>query len=328
MDINQIRSFLAVTQTLNFNNAAKESGVPQSTISRQISELEHQLGVPLFYRTRRKVELTAEGRTFLPYAQEMLEASQLGARAVRQLHTGGRGRLAIATVVTGGTFLTGCLREFGQAYPNVVVDIRCVSSGGALQNEGEDPYDFHLLHADMLPESGDFDTLLTHSDQLCVVAAKGFLRGCKTAEDSNTGKNGGGADKTGNSGISEGSGDAAEWSPRALGRERMILLSEEESPILYMMVRNYFHARRVVPNVVNESGDVRAVLLAVAAGLGVTVLPSELTLAAPPGAVEVLPLPDMDEPLVYAAAWKRALCNPAARLFLDVLRRHAAPELQ
>lgn len=76
MDLNQIRSFLAVTQTLNFTNAAKQNGVPQSTISRQISDLESQLNVRLFYRTKRDVQLTEEGRTFLPYAIEMLDAAK------------------------------------------------------------------------------------------------------------------------------------------------------------------------------------------------------------------------------------------------------------
>ena len=95
MDLNQIRSFLAVTQTLNFTNAARQNGVPQSTISRQISDLESQLGVRLFYRTRRDVQLTQEGRTFLPYALEMMEASQKGAFAVRQLRDGAAGRLSL-----------------------------------------------------------------------------------------------------------------------------------------------------------------------------------------------------------------------------------------
>ena len=66
MHLNQIKSFITVSQVLNFTNAARQNGVPQSTISRQINDLEQQLGVKLFYRTRRDVRLTQEGRAFLP----------------------------------------------------------------------------------------------------------------------------------------------------------------------------------------------------------------------------------------------------------------------
>ena len=76
MNLNQIKSFLSVSQTLNFTNAAKQNDVPQSTISRQIHDLEQQLGVKLFYRTKRDVRLTEEGRTFLPYAKEILDAAK------------------------------------------------------------------------------------------------------------------------------------------------------------------------------------------------------------------------------------------------------------
>ena len=88
MHLNQIKSFLTVSKMLNFTNAARQNGVPQSTISRQISDLEQQLGVRLFYRTKRDVRLTEEGRTFIPYAQEILDAARKGSYAVKQLHDG------------------------------------------------------------------------------------------------------------------------------------------------------------------------------------------------------------------------------------------------
>ncbi len=294
MDLNQIRSFLAVTQTLNFTNAARQNGVPQSTISRQINDLETHLGVKLFYRTKRNVELTGEGRTFLPYALEMMEASRKGAQAVRQLHEGGSGRLAISTVATSGAFLSDCLREFGRRYPQVVVDITYVSSGDALQDEGQDPFDFHFLYGDMLPEAEDFDTLVTHTDELCLVVPRGHP-------------------------LSRGG-----WEPSALNGEKFILVTEEESPILYMLAQNYFRTCRISPNVVNESDSVRSVLLSVSAGLGVTLLPSSQPKEIMRSWLDILPLPDMEEPITYAMAWKKSLLNPAAKLFLDVVREQLA----
>lgn len=294
MDLNQIRSFLAVTQTLNFTNAARQNGVPQSTISRQISDLEEQLGVKLFYRTRRNVQLTEEGRTFLPYALEMMEAARKGTQAVRQLHDGGKGRLAIATIATSGVFLAECLREFGQRYPDVVVDITYVSSGDAMQDEGQDPFDFHFIHGDMLPESEDYDSLVTHTDDLCLVVPKGH----RLAKQ--------------------------EWDFPELKAEKFILVSESESPILYMLVQNYFRACRLSPTVVNESDNVRAVLLSVSAGLGITILPSSQPREFMRDSLDILPLPGMEEPITYALTWKKALLNPAASLFLEIVRKHCS----
>ena len=57
MHLNQIKSFITVSQVLNFTNAARQNGVPQSTISRQINDLEQQLGVRRvvrFYHMRRR----------------------------------------------------------------------------------------------------------------------------------------------------------------------------------------------------------------------------------------------------------------------------------
>ncbi len=204
MDLNQIRSFITVAQTLNFTAAARQNGVPQSTISRQISDLEKQLNVQLFFRTRRDVQLTEEGHVFLPYAQEIMNAAKHGANAVRQLHTGAAGRLSIATVNTSTAFLAQCLRQFGQKYPDIIVNVDYVSSGEALQIEHEDPYDFHFIHRDMLGDGEDFDYLVTHQDTLSLVVPKGHpLVGQRP--------------------------DGA-----ALQNEKFILVTEQESPILHM----------------------------------------------------------------------------------------------
>lgn len=283
MDLNQIRSFLAVSQTLNFTNAAKQNGVPQSTISRQINDLERQLNVRLFYRTKRNVQLTEEGRTFLPYAIEMVEASQKGAFAVRQLHEGAEGRLSIATIDTSGAFLADCLREFGRTYPEIVVDITFVSCGDALLDEGRDPYDFHFTHEDLLPDNEVFDTLVTHTDQLCVVHHR-----------------------------------EREVSLDRLQDQRFILVSENESPILYMQVMDYFRSRRFAPNIWLESDSVRAVLLSVSADLGVTILPASQPREVMRDTLGSIPL---DLEIAYGVAWKKSLLNPAAQLFLEIIRR-------
>lgn len=294
MNLNQIKSFLSVCQTLNFTKAAKQNGVPQSTISRQINDLEQQLGVKLFYRTKRDVHLTEEGRTFLPYAREILEAATKGTYAVKQLHDGARGRLAIATVATSDTFLANCLRIFGQRYPDVVVDITYISWGDALLDEGKDLYDFHFLYLDMLPDSDEFDSIITHTDPLGLVVPKGH-RLCNCKPDASS-----------------------------MQKERFILVSEEDNPILYMQAMNYCRTHRFSPHVVNQFNDIRAVMLSISAGLGISILPLSLCGEVESSALEVIPIDDLNASITCVAAWKRFLLNPAAVLFLGIIHEHAA----
>lgn len=290
LDLNQVNNFLSVAQTLSFSGAARRNGVPQSTVSRHISDLESELGVKLFYRTKRDVKLTGEGRAFLPYAKEMLETARKANRIVKQLHDGGQGRLSIATVVTSSTALCACLREFSKRYPDILVDITYVSAVEPEWEEREDRYDFHFLNLDLLPEGDDFDYLVTHTDHLAVVTPKGHPL----------------------------SGIPLDFS--ALKSEKFIVLSEEENPLLYMQILDVCRAHHFTPQIVSRFDTVQSTLLSVGAGLGVSMLPLAIPQIIFPSLVDAIPIDDMDTSITYVAAWKKEMLNPAAVLFLDVMR--------
>ena len=76
MELRQLRYFVAVADTLNFSRAAESLYVSQSALSKQISELEQELGVSLFDRDRRNVSLTAAGQLLLPEAKDILIRSE------------------------------------------------------------------------------------------------------------------------------------------------------------------------------------------------------------------------------------------------------------
>lgn len=330
MHLNQIKSFITVSQVLNFTNAARQNGVPQSTISRQINDLEQQLGVKLFYRTRRDVRLTQEGRAFLPYAQEILDAAKKGAFAVKQLHEGAEGRLSIATIDDSDRFLTQCLREFSRKYPGIVVDLTYVSHGEPLQSEVDDPYDFHFHYLDMIPDSEEYEVMETHTSQLCFVSPKRDDGGASGAagkyDASGQPSAAGGSDAAGDPKSAVEPGTAAspdnDLDPVTLPREKFILISEEENPILYMQVMNYCQTHRFTPQIANRFSDVKSVLLSVGAGLGISILPAEvaaIVASLPETEIQVTPIDDESYAITCAVAWKKSLLNPAAELFLRVM---------
>ena len=324
MHLNQIQSFLTVSKTLNFTGAARQLGVPQSTISRQINDLESQLGVRLFYRTKRDVQLTDEGRVFLPYAQEIADAARKGSFAVRQLHEGAAGRLSIAAVPASQSFLSGALSAFHESYPDISIDITPLSGGVSLMDDADAPYDFWFLYRDMLPDPENFEYLHTHREPLCIARRPAVVTGAKAGSAAD--KKGGAATnaKAGSSaGAKAGSakkGPTPEWpDPAELSSESFIMLSEEEDPILYMQTINYCRTHRFTPKIENSFEDLSSVLLSVSAGLGISILPESVLRRAPEGSIEAIPIPDDSYYLDCIAVWRPSLLNPAASLFLKII---------
>ena len=305
MHLNQIKSFITVSQVLNFTNAARQNGVPQSTISRQINDLEQQLGVKLFYRTKRNVRLTQEGWAFLPYAQEILDAAKKGAFAVRQLHEGAEGRLSIATIDDSDQFLAMCLQEFSRKYPGIIVDLTYVSHGEPLQSEVDDPYDFHFHYLDMIPDSEEYEIRETHTTQLCFVSSKTAHTDMAKPDDSTDFVDG--------------------FDFSSLPHQKFILISEEENPILYMQIMNYCQTHRFTPQIANRFSDIKSVLLSVGSGLGISILPlktADILSALPQTGIQVTPIGDESYAITCAVAWKKSLLNPAAELFLQIMEEH------
>lgn len=121
--IRQLEAFLAVAKTHGFTEAAAQLYLTQPTLSSQIQRLEQTLGLPLFLRSTRKVELTDAGRDFYPIAEQVVCRLTKGMKELQAMAEGKQGRITFAALLTvGASLIPAAMNAFSQRYPDVTVE--------------------------------------------------------------------------------------------------------------------------------------------------------------------------------------------------------------
>lgn len=125
MELRHLRYFVAVAEELHFGRAAERLLVAQPSLSRQIRQLEGELGVALLERTSRRVELTAAGRVFHDRALATLAQADEAGGAARRASAGQVGRLAVGFVASVAVeVLPDVVAEHRRQRPEVALHLR------------------------------------------------------------------------------------------------------------------------------------------------------------------------------------------------------------
>ncbi|MFG3142526.1 LysR family transcriptional regulator [Streptomyces sp. NPDC048211] len=118
MDLEAVRTFVAVADAGQFQEAAADLALTQQAVSKRIAVLEKNLGVRLFTRTARGAELTIDGQAFLPQARELLRVAERAVASVRP----GRRPLRV-DVIASRSAQAGLMRGFHRAHPDIELDV-------------------------------------------------------------------------------------------------------------------------------------------------------------------------------------------------------------
>src|SRR5919205_1933011 len=124
MTLQQLTYFVAAAEHGSFSAAADALHMAQPSLSEQIRRLEAELGVSLFARTGRRLELTEAGRLLVPHAERTLDAAREASESVREVRDVRGGTVAFGTFGSAHHYLlVGLVQEFRARHPSVRVRV-------------------------------------------------------------------------------------------------------------------------------------------------------------------------------------------------------------
>jgi len=295
MELRHLKYFVAVAEELHFRRAAERLHVAQPAVSEQIRKLEAELGVRLLARDQRSVALTPAGAAMLDEARRVLRQADEAQRAARQAHHRVLGRLRLGYLPdTVPRALPALLRRFATVAPGIEVALQTGAARSLLEDVREERIDLAVV---------------------CLPAPLAGLRAITLAREQAV------------VAVPEGHPCAAqpEIALSGLANTRFVQLARPINPAFYDAVLGACGAAGISPSLVEiPEPAVDHVLLAVACGTGVAVLPAsvEARFAAP--GVRFIPLAP-PAPSYEVAILARPEPTTTTAAFLRLARRGEAP---
>jgi DNA-binding transcriptional LysR family regulator len=293
MELRHLRYFLMIAQTENVRRAARNLHITQPAITRQLRDLEEELGIDLFERLPRGLKLSAAGRTYQEdVARIMIAIDQARERAIR-VAAGEQGLLRIGYLEISAW--KGVVPETFQHYTrkHPAMRVKLVPGNTARQYEllrnGEIDGGFVYPFAD-LPDGCEAVTV-RECNIVLAIPASWSNRFCAPVK------------------------------ARSLDALPFIGFHREEHPAYYDHLMATCGAAGITLKIVQLARDEGAVLSLVCAGIGVAIVNDANRDRAPAG-VRFLPLADCSLPLKLHFAWRSDNRNPALPAFVRMIREH------
>jgi LysR family transcriptional regulator, benzoate and cis,cis-muconate-responsive activator of ben and cat genes len=295
MELRHLRYFLAAAETENVSRAALKLHVSQPALSRQIRDLEAELGFPLFERSAKSVRLTEAGKTFLTEARAVLERSVEAVQRARTVAAGGGGELHVGYAPSPTVrLIPATLRAFQTQLPGVRVKLHDLSTEEMLAGLRE-----HKLQVAFVVRPNramlrglHFEELMR--DTMCLAVPPGHALARKRSV-----------------------------ALAQVARQPLVIFSRKEYPEYLEYIETLFARVNARPHVAQEHDSSASLIAAIETGAGLALVPQSFACSAGPR-LKLLTLIPPGDPLVIGTVWLKEAQSPMAKALCDAARQAAA----
>jgi len=292
MELRHLRYFVAAAEDLNISRAAARLRVSQPPLSRQIHDLEDEIGTQLFDRSNKKLKLTLAGEYFLQEAKKILSHAQRATRVAKSVAAGQAGQITIAFLSPlGGMFLPPVIRAFRGKFPLVDVDLVEMTPRKQLDALLDNQVDLGFVAKAEVESANEFAFEPVMDVELRLALALEHplskLRRIPVAK---------------------------------LEEERLILFKRSAAPATHDLLLRLCRSAGFEPNIVKQSDRPQSILDLVAAGVGVSILP-ELFQRYQADLV-MRPLIPRPPKISLCMVWRQNDTSAALHAFRAMIRRH------
>lgn len=295
MDIRQLKYFMTIAQEGQVTRAAKLLNMEQPPLSRQLKQMEEELGVKLFERNRMRLKLTDAGKLLRQKAELLLHQFDETLKEVKEVEGGLRGVLSIGSVVSCISLLPKQIEQFRELYPQVTFKI----------SEGDHSYLGEQLEkralelivarlpfeAQMDPQQ--YSILPLPSDPFVVVIPSSWATYFR--EES--------------------------IYMKELASFPLLTLKTDSTTRMHKQVVNECRRHGFEPNFICECSSVAIIMSLVAGGIGAVVFPKSVMSSFPSTVVKMLDIEDADFQSEVGIVWlKDRYLSKSAQQFIDSFR--------
>jgi DNA-binding transcriptional LysR family regulator len=288
MELKLLRSFRVLHEFEHYGRAARAIHISQPALTKQIRQLEDEVGGPLFVRGRHGAQLTPVGRLFANEVGPLLRHADQVLGRVRRAARGELGELRLGFGIATRLLVPRLVSRFRKAFPDVQVTLQDTSTPSQLEALAAGALDVGFVR---LPVEAPLVHIPVVEERLVLAVPES-----RRAE-------------------------LARRSPATLVDEPFVELGATRSPSFHAHVLRVCAAYGFRPQVAQSATEFFTVLALVAARMGIAVVPSPVTLTRVEG-VAYLPLDVPEAAWRVGAAWLPATDNPARSAFLTLLREH------
>jgi DNA-binding transcriptional LysR family regulator len=295
VELRHLRYFVAVGEEEHFGRAADRLHIVQPALTRQVQQLEDEIGCALFERLKRGVRLTEAGKQFLEESRRLLSDLENGLDRTRRVAQGKLGRLRVGFVETAlyTAELPSILNEFRTSWPEVRLELfQSINSRVVAEQLRDRKIDCGFVY--VLPtDLREVKSYRITSDQwvLAFPQAHRLVKSKRVRL-------------------------------RDLERESFVWYPRGALPVLYERVLSACHAAGVTLNIVQEGNSPTTLLSLVAGGIGLSFINKSAARMKPPNVV-LREVEDLRVKLEFSAIWWADKNDPALDNFVDIVRKQA-----